>query len=430
MSKKQRIGVTGPISEVNFGDYAMFVNNFYDISANEITIFSYNKGFSQKIVNDYLNNMNITNIEVKLAEKKKIQEEELKPKVGFLPFNSPTDTPIDILYRVENIEEIRDAISKIDIMIVNGGGYFNHLWNNSLWRSDMLKKIIAPIIIANQMNKEIYFTGNGIGPFDQSEEFFNYVFNYLRNTTYAVRDRLYSKRYLQKIGVSNDNIKFIPDDLYFINQELVDHPLSDAERLLNIGKYVLLELYYPLDEIKKYENSIIQFCENIYKNQGLSVVFVPFDFERGGTWQGEYLSEKISNFHLYDLSKSGYLPIQDIYSLVKNAELLICNRYHALVLAISAGVPVVNILKKVCDDYRYYFNKNYGLLEYSFEGLNLNEMDFLHLSLEDSLSFLENNLDSVIANQKKLFSSIEYEQNKVELKKKRKEYLLMIEKEV
>src|SRR5690554_5850932 len=115
MSKKQRIGVTGPISEVNFGDYAMFVNNFYDISADEITIFSYNKGFSQKIVNDYLNNMNITNIEVKLAEKKKIQEEELKPKVGFLPFNSPTDTPIDILYRVENIEEIRDAISKIDI---------------------------------------------------------------------------------------------------------------------------------------------------------------------------------------------------------------------------------------------------------------------------------------------------------------------------
>jgi polysaccharide pyruvyl transferase WcaK-like protein len=429
MSKKQRIGVTGPISEVNFGDYAMFVNNFYDLSADEITIFSYNKGFSQKIVNDYLNNMNITNIEVKLAEKKKIQE-ELKPKVGFLPFNSPTDTPIDILYRVENIEEIRDAISKIDIMIVNGGGYFNHLWNNSLWRSDMLKKIIAPIIIANQMNKEIYFTGNGIGPFDQSEEFFNYIFNYLRNTTYAVRDRLYSKKYLQKIGVSNDNIKFIPDDLYFINQELLDHPLSDAERLLNIGKYVLLELYYPLDELKKYENSIIQFCENIYKNQGLSVIFVPFDFERGGTWQGEYLSEKISNLHLYDLSKSGYLPIQDIYSLVKNAELVICNRYHALVLAISAGVPVVNILKKVCDDYRYYFNKNYGLLEYSFEGLNLNEMDFLHLSLDDSLSFLENNLDSVIANQKKLFSSIEYEQNKVELKKKRKEYLLMIEKEV
>lgn len=428
MSKKQRIGVTGPLSEVNFGDYAMFVNNFYDLSADEITIFSYNKGFSQKIVNDYLNNMNITNIEVKLAEKKKIQE-ELKPKVGFLPFNSPTDTPIDILYRVENIDEIRDAVSKIDIMIVNGGGYFNHLWNNSLWRSDMLKKIIAPILIANQMNKEIYFTGNGIGPFDQSEEFFNFIFNYLRNTTYAVRDRLYSEKYLQKIGVSNDNIKFIPDDLYFINEEILNRPISDAERLLSIGKYVLLELYYPLDEIKKYESSIKQFCENIYKNHGLSVVFVPFDFERGGTWQGEYLSEKLSNFYLYDLSRSGYLPIQDIYSLIKNAELVICNRYHALVLAVSTGVPVVNILKKVCDDHRYYFNKNYGLLEYSFEGLNFNEMDFLHLSLEECLKFVGQNLSSVIVNQKKLFSSSEYEQNKTKLKKKRKDYLLMIQKE-
>ena len=428
MLKKQKIGVTGPISEVNFGDYAMFINNFYDFTTDEITIFSYNKGFSQKIINDYLHNMKITNIEVKLAEKKEIHE-ELKSKVGFLPYNPPTDTPIDILYRIENIDEIRDAISKIDIMIVNGGGYFNHLWNNSLWRSDMLKKIIAPILIANQMNKEIYFTGNGIGPFDQSEEFFNYLFNYLRNTTYAVRDRLYSRKYLQKIGVSNENIKFIPDDLFFINREIIDHPISDAERLLNIGKYVLLELYYPLDEIKKHEKSIIQFCESIYKNHGLSVVFVPFDFERGGTWQGEYLSEKLSNFYMYDLSKSGYLPIQDIYSLVKNAELVICNRYHALVLAISAGVPVINILKKVCDDYRYYFNKNYGLLEYSFEGLSFNEMDFLHLDLEDCLSLLENNLVYVIANQKKLFSSIEYEQNKVELKKMREDYLLMIGKE-
>lgn len=427
MSEKQKIGVTGPISETNFGDYAMFINNFYDLSPDEITIFSYNKGFSQKIINDYLSRIKTTVIEVKLTQRE-IQDQKSKPKVGFLPFNYPTDTPLDILYRVENIEEIRDEVNKIDIMIVNGGGYFNHLWNNSLWRSDMLRKIITPILIANQMNKAIYFTGNGIGPFDQSEEFFNYIFNYLKNVTYAVRDRLYSKKYLQKIGISKDKVKFIPDDLYFINQEILNHPISDAERLLNIGKYVLLELYYPLDEIKKYENAIIQFCENIYKNHGLSIVFVPFDFERGGTWQGEYLSEKITNFYMYDLSKSGYLPIQDIYLLIKNAELVICNRYHAQVLAISAGVPVVNVLKKVCDDHRYYFNKNYGLLEYSFDGMNFNEMDFLHLNLKSCLKFLEQNLESVIANQKKLFSSSKYKQNKIELQKIRNDYLRLIQK--
>lgn len=427
MAKKLKIGVTGPISEVNFGDYAMFINNFYDIVSDEITIFSYNKSFSEKIVNDYLNNMKITNIEVKLKEKR--EEHDIKPKVSFLAFNPPTDTPIDILYRVENIEEIREAISKIDIMLVSGGGYFNHLWNNSLWRSDMLKKIIAPILVSSQMNKKIFFTGNGIGPFDQSEEFFNYVFNYLRKTTYAVRDRLYSKKYLQKVGIHSDDIIFIPDDLYFINDEILNHPISDAKRLLNIGKYVLLELYYPLDEIRKYENSIKQFCENIYDNYGVSVVFVPFDFERGGTWQGEYLSEKLSNFYLYDLSKSGYLPIQDIYNLVKNAELVICNRYHAFVLAISIGVPVVNIIKKVCNDYRYYFNKNYGLLEYSFEGLNFNEMDFIYLDLEESLRNIERNFRSIIVNQKELFSTREYEQNKIKLKKIRKDYLSIIQKE-
>ncbi len=61
-------------------------------------------------------------------------------KVGLLPFNPPTLTPIDILHQVENYKEIESSIAEIDVLIVNGGGYFNHLWNNSLWRNDMLKK--------------------------------------------------------------------------------------------------------------------------------------------------------------------------------------------------------------------------------------------------------------------------------------------------
>lgn len=429
MITNQKIGVTGPLSEVNFGDYAMFINNFYDINSKKVTIFSYNKGFSEKIVEDYLSDIDIHNIEVRLKNKNNDLENSKSSKVGYLPFNLPTDTPIDILYRIENLEEIRQAISEIDILIVNGGGYFNHLWNNSLWRSDMLKKIIAPILIANQMNKKIYFTGNGIGPFDQSEEFFNYIFNYLQNTQYAVRDRLYSEKYLQKIGIAEDNIRFIPDDLYFINSEILSQELSDAKRLLKKGKYILLELYYSVEEIKEHIESLKLFSRNIFQKYGLSIIFVPFDFERGGTWQGEYLSEQLSNFSLYDLNKSGYLPIQDIKKLIQEAELVICNRYHALVLAISSGVPVINILKRVLDDHRYYFNKNYGLLEYSFENLTFNEMDFIHLELEESLKYIEENLTSIIDTQKALYETPEYNQNKNNLKKLRKDYLLFIQEE-
>lgn len=433
MKKNLRIGVTGPISEKNFGDYAMFINNIYDIGAKNITVFSYNKGFLEKIVKDYCKTYDVLTIEVKLYDDNNkefsLEEKENKSKVGFLKFNYPTDTPLDILYRVENLDEIQDHIEHIDVLIVNGGGYFNHLWNNSLWRSDMLKKIIVPMLVASQKNKKIFFTGNSFGPFDQSEEFFNYIFNYLGNTTYAVRDRMYSTGYLKRINIDPDKIHFVPDDLYLINETILSLPTNNMIDFNKVGKYIVLEVYYPLEEIKNYSGELKSFSESIYKKFGVSIVFIPFDFERGGVWQGDYLSKELNNFYLYNLSETGYLPMQDIYQIIKNAELVICTRYHALVLSVGAGVPVINTMKKVCDDHRYYFNKNYGLLEYAFTGLEFNEMDFLQVDFPDSLKYVENNYLEIIEKQKKLYESIEYSRNKEQLKVIRKQYLEKIKLE-
>lgn len=426
-----RIGITGPISEINFGDYAMFVNNVYDIGIKNITVFSYNKGFSEIILKDYCKSYDVKSVEVKLLDSNQMTESpsELikdKLKVGFLPFNPPTDTPLDILFRVENLEEIKNHIENIDVLLVNGGGYFNHLWNNSLWRSDMLKKIIVPMLIASQKNKEIIFTGNGIGPFDQSEEFFNYIFNYLKNTTYAVRDRMYSGGYLRKIGIDNNKVHFIPDDLYVINDALIKLPTHDMVDFHKVGKYIVLEMYYPLEEIKNYIKELRDFSDKLYKNYGLSIIFIPFDFQRGGMWQGEYLSSELRNFYLCDLNLTGYLPIQDAHQIIKNAELVVCTRYHAMVLAVGAGVPVINTIKKVCDDHRYYFNKNYGLLEYAFEGLEFNVMDFMKINFIDTLKFLQENLVEVIKVQKELYNSDHYKDNKENLLSIRREYLSKI----
>ncbi len=428
MGENLRIGITGPISEINFGDYAMFINNIYDIDIKNITVFSYNKGFSEIILKDYCEGYDIKAVEVKLYESNKINNElsegeKNKPKVGYQPFNPPTDTPLDILYRVENLEEIRSYIDDVDILVVNGGGYFNHLWNNSLWRSDMLKKIITPMLIASQKKKKIFFTGNSFGPFDQSEEYFNYIFSYLKNTTYAVRDRMYSTGYLSRLNIDKNNINFIPDDLFIINDSVVKLPTHDMVDFPRIGKYIVLEIYYPLEEIKNYIEKLKVFSDKIYSKYGFSIVFIPFDFQRGGMWQGEYLSKELSNFYLCDINLTGYLPIQDAYQIIKNAELVICTRYHAMVLSIGAGVPVINTIKKVCDDHRYYFNKNYGLLEYVFQGIEFNEMDFMRIDFLDTLKYLEENLLDVMRIQRNLYKTEEYNNNKQNLKKIRLNYL-------
>ena len=428
MKEDIRIGITGPMSEINFGDYAMFVNNLYDIDIKSVTVFSYNKGFSEVILKDYCEVFDITAVEVKLYPAKEARDEQPKEKMGFQPFNPPTDTPLDILFRIENLDDLQAHIRDIDVLIINGGGYFNHLWNNSLWRSDMLKKIIAPMLIATQQKKRVFFTGNSFGPFDSSEEFFNYVFNYLKNASYAVRDRMYSIGYLSRLGFDKSSISFVPDDLFLINDDLLALPLHDMVDFDSIVKYIVLEAYYPVDEIKEYTEQLKAFSEAMRSRYGLSIVFLPFDFRRGGMWQGEYLSTVLSNFHLCSLDSVGYLPIQDAYHIIKNSEMVLCTRYHAMVLAVGTGVPVINTIKKVCDDHRYYFNKNYGLLEYAFEGLQFNEIDFMRIDFPATLKYIEENFLDILRVQKELYNSEQYTENKERLKKIRLEYFNRIDK--
>lgn len=210
--------------------------------------------------------------------------------------------------------------------------------------------------------------------------------------------------------------------MLILNQDILKHSIKHP-KIETGGKYIILELYYPLEEMEEYKVTIKNFCKYIFENYNLKVIFVPFDFERGGMWQRELLKQEIPELLDYDLSIPGFLPIQDLVDLIKNAELVICNRYHALVFSLALGTPVINIMKKVCDDYRYYFNKNYGVLEYVFSGLEFNELDFLNLDLKEALNKVQNELKNIIEKQKQLYDSSRYSLNMKELEKVRKEYL-------
>lgn len=425
MMKNMKIGITGPISESNFGDYAMFVNNIYDLNLKDIILFVYNEDVLAPICKDYLGQYNFEIQIISFLENNKIDNhlnDRISQKVGFQTFRFPTYTPLDILYSVSNLKEIEEKIDKIDILIVSGGGYFNHLWNNSLWRSSMLKKIMVPIILASKKNKKIFFTGNTMGPFDDSEEFFFYFFNYIKNAKFAVRDRIYSEKYLKRIGIDQTNIFFVPDDLFFINPLLLDKT-NDNTSFYKNEKYLVLELYYPLEKIKEYKDQIKDFCENIFLQYGLKVLFLPFDLERGGMWQGEYLRNEINNFYLHDLNEKGYLPIYEAVNIIEHAEFLIANRYHAAVMALSREVPFISLIKKVCDDHRYYFCKIYGLLEYTFDNLEFDEMDFIKYDLQDTLDYVQKNLYAIIEKQKRLYNSQQYKENKATLYNLRRNYL-------
>lgn len=418
-----KIAITGPLADRNLGDYAMYVNNIYDIgSENEYVVFHYSREFVEELNNDYFYNFNCRYTEVKLSESffkaPKLMERAAKyilKKLSISPHsNQPVPTPVELVNAVENIQEIKEQLKDIDILVVSGGGYFNKLWYE--WaRKDDLIKIIVPIIVAKMMRKKIVFTANGYGPFDESDKFYSEIFGYIDGTPLGIRDKIMSSTYLKRLGVDNERLNYLPDDLYILNDSLKKRVNSVTHYT---QKYIVIEFYYPVSWVKENINAIKQFVDEVKEKYDLDVVYLPFD----ETPVAGYLSENISasSFHIFE-SSGTYLKLEDAIAILKNSEFVLCNRYHALVLSVSNKVPVINIMKSVYD-LRYYFNKNSGLVNNAFDNIDFDEAKILQTDYLKALEQLMNNMPALQGYYFNLYSNNNYEINIENLKNSRFNY--------
>ena len=238
-----RLGYVGPFGDSNFGDYAMLVNNLYDIGEKDVILFTYNKNLFLNISKEYLQDYCISICEI--ISNSFINDAVTSNKYK-VEYNHYPDTPLEILSEICNLNVLISFVQKIDKLVVVGGGYFNHLWNAKHRRAKLVS-ILAPILLASQFGKKIIFLGNTYGPFDESSEFFSNIFNYLKNTVIASRDDLYSPANLRKLGYCK-KIYNLPDDLYFLNNRLKNVSVRKE-------KYIILELFCSIEEIEqnKYE---------------------------------------------------------------------------------------------------------------------------------------------------------------------------------
>ncbi|WP_042142569.1 polysaccharide pyruvyl transferase family protein [Paucisalibacillus sp. EB02] len=401
---KKKIGFVGPFSTANFGDWSMLVNNIYDLKTENPIIFTYSPRFPKQSLREYIEDINVKYIEVKL-----------KDSVESTNVNNPT--PLDALVSLDNASEVYEAINEIDILIVSGGGWINHFWSQ---RIDKLYKILIPIYIANQKQKQIVFTANGIGPFDETRELFRYFFGYIKGAKIAVRDNLYSMSHLHEVGVEGKEVFHLPDDLYLINQSIIN---KNTHIEILEKDYIVIEMFYPTNMLKKHEKILLDFSKKIYEKYGLTIVLLPFDLVQFGSEQAKYLHSIFEKSKLVDIDELGYLPMQDAYSIIKNAKLMITSRYHGLVLSLSAETPVIFRLYDKMGDFRYSYNKGLGMLRTAFDGIEFSEQDFLQIDLITILNNVENNLQDIVFNQKNIYSSKIFKQNKLKLKQVRSNYL-------
>ena len=410
-----KFAITGPLADKNLGDYGMFINNLYDLGAeHEYTVFSYSSDFVKSLKKDFLDDFDIDFIDVKLKQKdveqlsfksklRKLKRQILSQELEIYP------TPLQVVNRCENYAQIKQAIAEIDVLVVSGGGYFNDLWYT--WRrSDDLIKIIIPIFFAAFMKKKIVFTANGYGPFDVSKQFYSMLFAETKNAYIGCRDEKLSPNYLADLNVKE--ISFLPDDLYLVNNALMRSNAADGR-----GKYIILELYGNMTDLKQNINKLNAIVD-FFASKATKTIFMPFDIDQTTK---SYLKESITSTSFEFYEYDNYLKLDDAISMIKNAELVICNRYHALVLSVTTKTPVINIIKPV-GDYRYYYNKNAGLLDNAFGSENIDYNDFISESLQQVYEVIAGDFDNMLNTQNTLYSSDFYSVNKDRLKALRDDY--------
>ncbi|MDQ0160551.1 polysaccharide pyruvyl transferase family protein [Alkalibacillus salilacus] len=408
--EKKRVAMTGPFADVNFGDYAMLVNNLFDLYVEDVLLFTYDDKFLNKIKEDYLMDFNLEIRSVLLAE-------EFKNYTN----TNYAFTPIEIISMINNYDELLNEMRNVDVLIVNGGGYFNSLWSKP-HRLERLVKIIAPILIANQLGKEIAFTGNSYGPFEDDVNFFSSILGSLNNVTFGCRDDLYSPIWARQAGIVDKNIKKIPDDLLFINNNLKKWPKNYN---IECDNYIVMETYLPLDYLEENIEKFRTFTTLMYNKYGVKTVFLPLHLGNGGLEQAEFLSKHLDYFEYVDISEKGYLPIQDSIEIIQNATFLVCSRYHSFVLALENETPTMSVLKEVMGDKRYYYNKNAGVLNLVLNNTGFDERYYLGTDFIRTLKYIEKDFIQIVNEQKSKYN-LQYLNNKKNLYSIRENYLSQI----
>lgn len=403
----KRIAVTGPFTDINFGDYAMLVNNAYDLNASNLLLFSYDQRFLSVLKDDYFQGRDVKFAEVRLSD-------GLKERF----VNQKKLTPFDLMEYVENQEEIRESLIECDVLVVNGGGYFNSLWLMP-HRIERLAQIVAPIIVADRLGIKVVFSANGFGPFVEDSEFFACLFGSFPKVKFNCRDKLYSPLWMRQLGVSDSQLSFIPDDLLLINKDLKELKPSFS---LDFKDYIVLETYLPVEFIDEHKEDFLKFSKFMRDRYGVGVVFLPFHLAHGGVDQGRFLVGEMDNFEFVDISEKGYLPIQDAVNIIGGARLVLSNRYHAVVVALQCGTPTVSVLKDVLGDKRYYYNKNRGVVDLVLNGASVDESFYFCSDYLMALDYVAENFLEIEFHQNSNYASV-HSKNIQALSEIRKEFL-------
>lgn len=280
--------------------------------------------------------------------------------------------------------------SKNQDFVVIGGGNFFELWpenscnGTSIDLSYMNLKAIACPVYFNALGVD---GGQGVG--NQAQKNFKNFFNQIANDQQffiSVRNDG-SIAQLQEMGISTTGVKCLPDAGFFFKNSGQTSPQPNASIAINIamdmphiryrdgtGEHFLNSIS---EVVKELSSSNLQMKFTLVPHIYSDLIFITKLLER---LPEQIVREKIT-VERYDASMFGAREIAKAYA---KSDLVIAQRFHANVIPIALGIPVIGL-----DSYPQIGNLYHELAikEYS---LKIDTDDFVANLIQKASQILQN----------------------------------------
>ncbi len=113
-----KIGYCGPFCDTNFGDYAMLINDIYEIDESDVVLFSVSFENIDIILERYLKEYNVKKCKVDVNYESDISD----TKSYHVVYQKAIETPLEILQYITNYSDVKECVSGIETLVVTGGG--------------------------------------------------------------------------------------------------------------------------------------------------------------------------------------------------------------------------------------------------------------------------------------------------------------------
>lgn len=249
-----------------------------------------------------------------------------------------------------NISEfdMLNSISSSEYFVFTGGGY---LTDKGMFEC---RCCLFMAILALILQRKVFLTGQGLGPFHSSLTSFMLKYVVSRSQCCFLRDSKESVQVLSDLGINKDKAIVAGDDAFSLTL-----PAKEEGVLNNENEKIQIAVHLRISPFTENIDSIKLDIENLvnlmFDNSWYPVFFI---FASQDSWEREYLKSLLKNRSKTEYQIFSNSDPRVIKSRISECDMAIGVAYHFIIFALTTGIPVLALYGGA-----YYKQKMYGVLK-------------------------------------------------------------------